>query len=328
MTYILIDTANLFYKSKHVVRSNDPELKVGMAFHILFSSIAKSFRDFGGTHVVFALEGRSWRKDFYAPYKRNRTETREQMSQAEQESDKIFYDAFKHLIEYIRSETNCTVVQHPQCEADDFIARWVQTHPNDKHVIISSDSDFYQLISENVSQYNGISNQHITHNGIYDDRGKPVMDNKTKQHKTIGDPKWILFEKCIRGDVSDNVFSAYPGARTKGTKNKIGIQDAFQDMNTKGFQWNNFMLQRWADHEGVEHRVLDDYVRNRTLIDLTQQPDHIKSAIDTTIAESVAPKEITQVGIRFMRFCGKYNLLKLSERATDHTNYLNAKYKS
>lgn len=326
MTYILIDTANLFYKSKHVVRSNDPDLKVGMAFHILFSSIAKSFRDFGGTHVVFALEGRSWRKDFYAPYKRNRTETREQMTQAELESDKIFYDAFAHLVEYIQTETNCTVVRHPRCEADDFIARWVQTHPNDKHVIISSDSDFYQLINENVSQYNGITNQHITHNGVFDDRGRPVMDNKTKKQKIIDDPKWILFEKCIRGDVSDNVFSAYPGARTNGTKNKTGLKEAFNDMDTKGFQWNNFMLQRWADHENVEHRVLDDYIRNRTLIDLTQQPDDIKQAIDATIAEAITPKEISQVGIRFMKFCGKYSLLKLSERATDHTNYLNAKY--
>ena len=29
------------------------------------------------------------------------------------------------------------------------------------------------------------------------------------------------------------------------------------------------MLQRWIDHEGVEHRVLDDYTRNVTLCDLS-----------------------------------------------------------
>lgn len=326
MTYILIDTANLFFKSKHVVRSNDPELKVGMAFHIIFSSIAKSFRDFGGTHVVFALEGKSWRKDFYLPYKRNRSDLRAQMSQAELEEEKMFNEAFSNLIQYIREETNCTVLQHPRCEADDFIARWIQNHPEDKHVIISSDSDFYQLINENVSQYNGISNQHITINGIFDDRGKPVMDNKTKAQKVIGDPKWILFEKCIRGDTSDNVFSAYPGARTKGSKNKVGLMDAYEDMNTKGYNWNNFMLQRWTDHEGNEHKVLDDYNRNKTLIDLTQQPDYIKDELDRVISEATEQKDATQVGIRFMRFCGKYNLQKLSDRANDHTTYLNSKY--
>ena len=31
--------------------------------------------------------------------------------------------------------------------------------------------------------------------------------------------RYLLFEKCIRGDTSDNVFSAYPGVRKKGTKN-------------------------------------------------------------------------------------------------------------
>lgn len=326
MTYILIDTANLFFKSKHVVRSNDPELKVGMAFHIIFTSIAKTFRDFGGSHVVFALEGRSWRKDFYEPYKRNRAELRAQLSAAELEEEKMFNEAFSSLIEYLKTETNCTVVRHPRCEADDFIARWIQTHPNDKHVIISSDSDFYQLINENVSQYNGISNQHITINGVFDDRGKPVIDNKTKLQKTIGDPKWVLFEKCIRGDVSDNVFSAYPGARVKGSKNKVGLLDAYEDMGMKGFNWNNFMLQRWTDHDGVEHKVLDDYTRNKTLIDLTQQPQNIIEELDKVITEATLPKEVTQVGIRFMRFCGKYNLQKLSERANDHTNYLNSKY--
>ena len=38
------------------------------------------------------------------------------------------------------------------------------------------------------------------------------------------DPEFVLFEKCVRGDSPDNIFSAYPGARLKGTKNKTGIQ--------------------------------------------------------------------------------------------------------
>jgi len=36
------------------------------------------------------------------------------------------------------------------------------------------------------------------------------------------------------------------------------------------------MLQRWIDHNEVEHRVLDDYERNCILVDLTMQPDDIK----------------------------------------------------
>ena len=75
----------------------------------------------------------------------------------------------------------------------------------------------------------------------------------------------------MRGDPTDNVFSAYPGVRKVGSKNKIGLQEAFADKDSKGFAWNNLMLQRWTDHNGEEHRVLDDYNRNVTLVDLSAQ---------------------------------------------------------
>ena len=326
MTYILVDTANMFFRARHVVRGDDMDTKIGMAYHIMFASINKAWRDFGGKHVVFCLEGRSWRKDYYEPYKRNRSDARAALTPKEQEEDKRFWEAFDELKTFLNDRTNCTVLQHPNCEADDFIARFIQNHPNDKHVIVSSDSDFYQLLSPNVSQYNGITNQHIRIDGVYNDKGKPVIDNKTKEHKVVGDPAWLLFEKCIRGDTSDNVFSAYPGARVKGTKNKVGMKEAFEDKNSKGFNWNNFMLQRWTDHEGVEHRVLDDYHRNITLIDLTAQPDEIKTVLDETIKvqTNVVPKG--QVGIYFLKFCGKWDLQRVSEQADAHAEYLNAHY--
>jgi len=326
MTYILVDTANMFFRARHVVRGDSIETKIGMAYHIMFSAINKAWRDFGGTHVVFCFEGRSWRKDYYEPYKRNRKEARDALSPREQEEDQRYFEAFDELKEFITKRTNCTVLQHPECEADDFIARWIQNHPNNEHIIISSDSDFYQLLAPNVSQYNGITNQHIRLDGVYDDRGKPVVDKKTKEQKVVGDPDWLLFEKCIRGDTSDNIFSAYPGARKKGTKNKVGLQEAFDDKNTKGFNWNNFMLQRWTDHEGVEHRVLDDYNRNRTLIDLTAQPDTIKESLDAAIVEQVQKAPVQQVGIHFMRFCGKHDLQRVSQNAEAHAEYLNATY--
>ena len=182
------------------------------------------------------------------------------------------------------------------------------------------------MLAENVTQYNGIANQHIRIDGVFNDKGKPVIDNKTKEQKQIGDPKWLLFEKCVRGDTTDNVFSAYPGARVKGTKNKIGMQEAFNDKDSKGFNWNNFMLQRWTDHEDVEHRVLDDYHRNRVLIDLTAQPDEIKASLDESIAVQTNAEPVGQVGVHFLRFCGKWDLEKLSDKAEIHAAYLNAHY--
>jgi hypothetical protein len=131
----------------------------------------------------------------------------------------------------------------------------------------------------------------------------------------------------MRGDTSDNVFSAYPGVRTKGSKNKVGLEEAFKDRTTKGWAWNNLMLQRWVDHEGQEHRVLEDYQRNVVLCDLTAQPDQIKDVIKQTIKEEIdKEKNISQVGIRLIKFCSQYDLVKISEQAQSYSDPLNARY--
>jgi hypothetical protein len=86
------------------------------------------------------------------------------------------------------------------------------------------------------------------------------------------------------------------------------------------------MLQRWTDHEGVEHRVLDDYNRNRVLIDLAAQPDEIKLKVDTAIREQVSHKDVGQVGTHFLRFCGKYELTRISESAEQYGRWMNGTY--
>ena len=324
-TYILVDTANTFFRARHVVRG-DLDTKVGMALHITFNSIKKAWTDFNADHVVFCLEGRSWRKDFYQPYKRNRQETRDALTPREAEEDKMFWEIFDEFKDFVQTKTNCTVMQHPQLEADDLIAGWVQNHPHDNHVIISTDGDFAQLIAPNVKQYNGVSNVTTTHEGYFDDKGKSVIDKKTKETKPAPNPDWLLFEKCMRGDTSDNVFSAYPGVRVKGTKNKVGLTEAYADKNTKGYAWNNLMLQRWSDHEGVEHRVLDDYNRNVTLCDLTAQPLEIKELINNTIKQASFPKDITQVGMRLIKFCAKWDMQRVADNAQLYAVPLNARY--
>jgi len=324
MTYILVDTANTFFRARHVIRG-DADTKLGMAFHITLNSIKKAWQDFDGSHVVFCLEGRSWRKDYYEPYKRNRQETRDKMTVKESEEDKLFWEAFDHFKDFITEKTNCTVLHHPQLEADDLIAGWVQSHPDDNHAIISTDGDFAQLVAPNVRQYNGVTNTVITHEGYFTDKGKPVIDKKTGEPKPAPNPQWQLFEKCMRGDTSDNVFSAYPGVRKKGTRNKVGLLEAFADKDTKGYNWNNLMLQRWVDHDGVEHRVLEDYNRNVVLCDLSAQPNDIKEIITTTIANNKT-KNISQVGLRLMKFCATWDLQRVSENAQLYAEPLQARY--
>ena len=328
MKYVLIDTANMFFRARHgAFRASDTWEKVGFALHVTLMAANKVAKRFEADHVVFGLEGRSWRKDFYKPYKANRAVARAALTEAEQEEDKMFWETYDSLTKYLSERTNCSVIRHENAEADDIIARWIALHPQDEHIIISSDTDFVQLIAPNVKQYNGITDELITIEGIVDAKGKAVIDKKTKEPKTIPNPQWLLFEKCMRGDSSDNVFSAYPGVRTKGTKNKVGLQEAFEDRQKQGYAWNNLMLQRWTDPDGAEHRVLDDYERNVHLVDLTAQPEEIKANVDEAIRQQISHKDIGQVGVRFMQFCGKYDLNKCSESADSFGRWMNETYK-
>ena len=327
MNYLIVDTANTFFRARHAAhRASSLEEKVGFAIHVTLSSIYKAWRDQRADHVVVCLEGRSWRKDFYEPYKKNRAVARAALTDRELEEDAAFWAAFDDLKTFFIEKSNCTVLRHDSLEADDLVAGWIQSHPADRHVIVSSDTDFHQLLAANVQQYNGVADELHTLDGILDAKGRLVVDKKTKEPKKIPDPKWILFEKCMRGDPTDNVFSAYPGVRTKGSSKKVGLQEAFADMDKKGYNWNNLMLQRWMDHNEVEHRVLDDYERNRTLVDLTAQPEHVKVWIAETIAAGAVPKDIPQIGMKFMKFCGKHELVKIGEQATQYAEFLSAAY--
>jgi len=327
MRYLIVDTANTFFRARHSAhRQSDTWDKLGFAIHVTLGSVNKAFRDQKADHVIFCLEGRSWRKDFYTPYKANRAVARAALTESEQEEDRLFWETFDALKEFLANRTNCTVMQHPDLEADDLIAGWIQAHPHDHHTIVSSDTDFYQLLADNVNQYNGIADELHTTQGIFDKKGKAVIDKKTKEAKRIPDPKWILFEKCMRGDPTDNVFSAFPGVRKVGSKNKVGLQEAFADKDAKGFAWNNLMLQRWTDHNDVEHRVLDDYNRNVTLVDLAAQPQEVKEKIIGTIQGNSVPLARPMVGAQFLKFCGKYDLIKMADMADSYVRFLEAPY--
>jgi 5'-3' exonuclease len=329
----------MFFRARHQAhRAADTWTKLGFALHLTIMSANKVARDLGCDHVVFALEGRSWRKDHYKPYKANRAVARGAMTETEAEEDKLFWETYDELTKYLSTRTNCSVIRCATAEADDIIARWIALHPQDQHTIVSTDSDFVQLVAPNVQLYNGVNDHLFSVDGVRDGKGKSLSfeiksNSKIKVNKH--DPKfvlrtdyqkWVLFLKCMRGDPGDNVFSAYPGVRIKGTKKAVGLTEAFEDRNKKGYAWNNLMLQRWIDHNQNELRVLDEYERNCTLIDLTAQPQEIKDVVDAAIREQISHKDVGMVGAQFLKFCGKYELTKLSDHADAVGRWMNQTY--
>jgi hypothetical protein len=402
--YAIIDIANLFHRARHVVRG-DAFMKAGMSLHIVFRSLRKLHRDYQVDHMVFCVEGKSWRYDVFPQYKGKRRLDRMSKSTADKEEDEAFFSVLNDFTEFLKDKTRCTVLHHPKVEGDDFVARWIQVHKDDDHIILSGDSDFVQLIAPNVSIYNGVDDRLLTQDGVFDGKGTPMefhvnpSDGKIKVPGTIeemkkkhdkaqkelekahiasekargvsfaasekskknDDPEYVpqifvpstyewveydftpepewwrlaLFVKLIRGDTGDGIFSAYPGVRWT-SKSKVGIQEAWEDRKTQGFNWNNFMLQRWEklvettpDGQPITEqvRVLDQYRFNELLIDLSKQPDDVITMMDETIMAAIEKGAIGNVGIHFMRFCDRNQLPNLTKEAHDHAAYLKAPYR-
>ena len=98
-----------YFPARHVIRGNLTD-KVGMA-SITLSSLRKVWQDFDGSHVVFCLEGRSWRKDFYESYKRNRSDA-PAVPTAAPRRGRSPWEMFHEFKNFVGEKTNCTVLQH------------------------------------------------------------------------------------------------------------------------------------------------------------------------------------------------------------------------
>ncbi len=174
MKFAILDAANLFNRAHHVC-GGDAFTKSGMALHIIFNSIRKVFKDHKVDHIVIAGEGRSWRYDYYPQYKAKRILARSVLSAREKEEQDIFREALNQLMDFFAEKTRMTVLQMAGAEGDDFIARWIQLHPNDEHVIVSGDSDNIQLLAPNVSIYDGVTERLIRPDGIFNVKKEPMV---------------------------------------------------------------------------------------------------------------------------------------------------------
>lgn len=340
--FILTDASNLFYRQiKMTSPAADIDSKIGIALHMILQSTKKEFRKWNGDHLVFFMEGHCWRKKVYKGYKADRKVLFAKQSKQDQEEHTQMVTAFDDFVGYLRDKTNVTVVRNEHAEADDMIYNWILAHPNDQHILISSDSDFFQLLRfPNVMLYDPVKNIQIRQDSVCDDNGNKLSFTVTSTAKIkVGpaDPDFVcekewynyaVFLKCIRGDKTDNIFSAFPGVREKGSRTSVGIRDAYEDRVNKGYDWNNFMLNKFQHHDGTEHLVRDDYEFNEMLIVFDHIPADIKAGCQQSITEAIVDKNITAVdlGHQFMRFCNKWELIKISENSKDFMPMLKSKY--
>lgn len=299
--------------------------------HIAFESIMKIKMMFPIDHLVIAFDHKSWRKSFFEGYKAKTPEELE----AKKDTFNTVFEAIDKMKQFFSESTNVTILHAHGCEADDFIARWIQLHRTDHHVIISSDGDYKQLVAENVELYNGVTKTLYNLSGVYFQDGR--RPTKTQQVKVIQgevwkvkcdkkgipetvEPEWELFMKIMTGDSSDKV----PRAAVPYTKTK-DLREAFENQN--GVKMSNIMSSYREDLEG-KPTVKQLFERNEILVDLTKQPDEIKDILDQEIVKSVDRDPVTDTAKSFLSFCRKNRLIRIGENARKFIPILSASYRT
>ncbi len=311
---LVIDTPNLLFRvaaqNKKKVGFASAEEMAGLALHMAFQSVHKYYKKYKPELLAFGFEGsNNWRKTYTRSdecvsgkvYKANRVKDPSMMP---------YFEMLNSFKELITLHSSLMVLQHDDLEGDDTIAAFVEhyTGKGDTIIIISGDRDYIQLLKyPDVKLINPDTSK---------ERNQP--DDK----EYWPDIDYFKFQKCVRGDMGDYVFSAFP--RVRETK----IEKAFLDEHYK----LSFMDETWknVDDAGneVTMRVGDLFEENKILLLLDQQPQHIRE-IMATIPVNAYNNIGTYSAFHFLRFLGKHKLNNIADQIDQFTEMLcvNARYK-
>ncbi len=181
--------------------SNPDGVPVGAVFGYT-NMLLKMLRDYHAPYmaVIFDAKRKNFRNDIYPEYKANRDETPEDL---------------KPQFPLIREATKAfdiPAIELEGYEADDLIAAYTRlaTEQDKKVVIVSSDKDLMQLVSENVRMLDPMKQKWIGSNEVMEKFG--VKPNR------------VVDVQALAGDSTDNI-PGVPG---------IGIKTAAQLINEYG----------------------------------------------------------------------------------------------
>jgi len=303
MRYLVFDISNMLYRTFFSHTHESDETIAGLATHTGLVTLNKYFKMFKPDKVVMAFDRRSWRKTYTAsdacisklPYKGNR---RQDMTQSQKEKYQRFMNHMKEFEKLIFEYTTIISLVEDNLEADDLIAGFCQvnTSEDDEIIIISTDSDLLQLCTQ--------SNVRVI---------SPATDKEQSLEDYDGDAAYYVFQKCLRGDSTDNVQSAYP--RVRSTRIKKAYTDPFERVQLMKETWKGMIaVEKDGEtvHEQVEFKVEDLFEENQLLIDLTMQPPVIRELIEKSVREAIAKKRTFSMFF-ILKFIGKLKLNKIKE---------------
>lgn len=227
---------------------NHTELAVeeDLVRHMILNSLRLYNQKFGNIYgkMIIACDDRNyWRKQLFPYYKASRKKMRE-------ESDvdwSSLFDILNKIRQEIRDNLPYIVLHVETAEADDIIATLARESKEDV-LILSADKDFIQLHNSKVIQFDPIRKKNIK----------------------VDVPDLYLKELVIRGDSGDGV----PNAMSPDKSLVDGIRQK-KVMKSKMDEW---LKMDWDQLFGVPEFKIG-IARNKKLIDLSEIPDSITTAI-------------------------------------------------
>lgn len=183
MKILLLDANNLIYRARYAAKfAREGDATIVYSF---FRSLKPLMEKFNPDKCYFVRDGAPQdRVDLYSGYKANR----------ERNLDEKFLSQKRNIENIVLELLPIVYCRNMQVEADDLIAFLVnETHKEDECVVVSSDTDFIQLLQShpNCKLYNPI----------------------TKKFRECPEYDYLTW-KSLRGDASDNI----PGIPRVGDK--------------------------------------------------------------------------------------------------------------
>lgn len=196
---LIVDSLNTFLRNFVAIHHINPAGNHIGGLAGFLKSIGSVIKQLQPTRVILVFDGQGGstnKRYLYPEYKANRHITKisnwDAFDNQEEESDSITSQIVR-LVDYLKC-LPVDLISIDKIEADDVIGYLAQQF-NDKVYILSTDQDYLQLVSDNVSVYSPI---------------KKVIYNAERVLKEYGIPAHnFLTHKIIVGDKGDNV----PGVR-------------------------------------------------------------------------------------------------------------------
>jgi len=208
----LVDGSAYIFRAYHALpplaRKSDglPVGAVSGFCNMLYKLMTDVALDEHVTHfaVIFDYSAKTFRNDLYTEYKANRSEPPEDL-----------VPQFPLVREATRA-FGCACIEQEGYEADDIIATYSRLAEQDggEAVIVSSDKDLMQLVTDKVSMYDPMKSRRIARDEVIEKFG-------------LG-PEHVIDIQALAGDSTDNI----PGVPGIGVKTAAQLIEEFGDLDT------------------------------------------------------------------------------------------------